>query len=389
MSPPKNPPGITISEPPSGTHPIAGVPTGIAAFVGWAAQGPTDQAILVRSWSDFAQQFGDFDPRFYLGYAVSHFFANGGQQAYIVRLASDGSGGNAAAASAAVMTGVHLLDAVPIFNLLAVPGEADPDLIGQLQAYCAGRKTFLIVDSAPDSTFATLQNGPDSRMTGANARNSALYFPWLNALDAKQNVTRPFPPSGFVAGLYAATDARHGVWYAPAGTTAPLTGALDPVLKLTDADSAVLNPHAVNCIRIFPQFGDVVWGARTLAGSDQADSDWTYVPVRRLALYIETSVRDGTKWATFEPNDARLWSELNRSIGAFMQALFAQGAFKGQSAAESYFVQCDAQNNPPSGIDQGIVNITIGFAPVKPAEFVIIQIQQIAGQTGGAGQPPR
>jgi uncharacterized protein len=376
-----------MPEIPSSIHPIAGAPTAIAAFVGWATQGPTDGAILVRTWLEFEQQFGGFDPRFYLGYAVSHFFANGGQQAYIVRLASDGSG--TPTASAAVMIGVHLLDAVPIFNLLAVPGEADPGLIAELQAYCAGRKAFLIADSAIDSTFATLQNGPDSRMTGANAINSAFYFPWLKALDAQQNVTRPFPPSGFVTGIYAATDAAHGVWLAPAGIGAPVTGASDPVVKLTDAENAVLNPHAVNCIRDFPRLGDVVWGARTLAGSDQAASDWTYVPVRRLALYIETSVHDGTKWATFEPNDAQLWSELNHSIGAFMQALFAQGAFKGQSAAETYFVQCDAQNNPPSGIDQGIVNITIGFAPVRPAEFIIIQIQQIAGQTGGSDQPPR
>ena len=372
---------------PSSVHPIAGAPTAIAAFVGWATQGPTDGAILVRTWLEFEQQFGGFDPRFYLGYAVSHFFANGGQQAYIVRLASDG--GSTPTASAAVMIGVHLLDAVPIFNLLAVPGEADPGLIAELQAYCAGRKAFLIADSAIDSTFATLQNGPDSRMTGANAINSAFYFPWLKALDAQQNVTRPFPPSGFVTGIYAATDAAHGVWLAPAGIGAPVTGVSDPVVKLTDAENAVLNPHAVNCIRDFPRLGDVVWGARTLGGSDQAASDWTYVPVRRLALYIETSVHDGTKWATFEPNDAQLWSELNHSIGAFMQALFAQGAFKGQSAAETYFVQCDAQNNPPSGVDQGIVNITIGFAPVRPAEFIIIQIQQIAGQTGGSDQPPR
>ena len=376
-----------MPEIPSSIHPIAGAPTAIAAFVGWATQGPTDGAILVRTWLEFEQQLGGFDPRFYLGYAVSHFFANGGQQAYIVRLASDG--GSTPTASAAVMIGVHLLDAVPIFNLLAVPGEADPGLIAELQAYCAGRKAFLIADSAADSTFATLQNGPDSRMTGANAINSAFYFPWLNALDAQQNVTRPFPPSGFIAGIYAATDAAHGVWLAPAGIGAPVTGASDPVVKLTDAENAVLNPHAVNCIRDFPRLGDVVWGARTLGGSDQAASDWTYVPVRRLALYIETSVHDGTKWATFEPNDAQLWSELNHSIGAFMQALFAQGAFKGQSTAETYFVQCDAQNNPPSGIDQGIVNITIGFAPVRPAEFIIIQIQQIAGQTGGSDQPPR
>jgi phage tail sheath protein FI len=382
MSPPESPPGITISESPSGDiHPIAGAPTSIAAFIGWAMQGPTDAAVLVRSWSDFERQFGGFDPRFYLGYAVSHFFANGGQGAYVVRLASGDSGGSTATRGA-VMTGAHLLDAVPIFNLLAVPGEADPDTIAQLQAYCAGRRAFLIVDSAPGSTFATLQAGPDSLMTGANAINSALYFPWLNALDPQQNITRPFPPSGFVAGLYAATDASRGIWHAPAGASASLTGQSGPALDLTDSEAATLNAHAVNCVRHLAQIGTVVWGGRILGGSDQVASEWKYVPVRRLALYIESSLSDGIKWAAFEPNNERLWAELRSSIGSFMQTLFLQGAFQGTTPAQAYFVKCDAQNNPQSGIDQGVVNIVVGFAPLKPAEFVVIQIQRVTGQAG-------
>lgn len=203
MGPPELQPGIAISESPDGAHPIAAAPTGIAAFIGLASQGPTDRALLVQNWSDFERQFGGLEPNSYLGYAVGHFFANGGAQAYIVRLTTTGA--------AAVMAGAHLLDAVPIVNLLAVPGESDPGLIAQLQAYCVGRKAFLIADSAASSTVATLQAGPDSRMTGANAINSAFYFPWLNALDPQQNSTRPFPPSGFIAGLYAATDAARGV----------------------------------------------------------------------------------------------------------------------------------------------------------------------------------
>ena len=371
----------------SGSHPIAGVPTGIAAFVGWAAQGPTDGAISVRSWSDFETQFGGFDPRFYLGYAVSHFFANGGQQAYVARLASDGNG--AAAASAAMMTGVHLLDAVPAFGLLAVPGETDPGLIAQLQAYCTGRKSFLIVDSAPGSTFATLQNGPDSLMTGTNAINSAFFFPWLNALDAQQNVTRPFPPSGFVAGLYAATDAARGVWRSPAGLRTNLTGESGPVLGLTDPQIGVLSAHAINCIRHIAQFGDVVWGDRTLAGSDQAGSQWKYISVRRLFIYIEQSLSNGTQWTVFEPNNEQLWAELRSSVDAFMQTLFLQGAFQGTAPAQAYFVKCDAGNNPQSSVDQGVVNIQVGFAPLYPAEFIMIQIQQMAGQTAGTGDARR
>jgi phage tail sheath protein FI len=363
----------------NGTHPIAGAPTSIAAFAGWAAQGPADRAILLRSWSDFERQFGGFDSRAYPGHAVSHFFANGGREAYVVRLASDGGG---TAASAAVMTGVRLLDAVPIFNLLAVPGEADPGLTAELQAYCARRRAFLIVDSAPGSAFATLQAGPDSLTTGANAINSALYFPWLNALDPQQNITRPFPPSGFVAGLYAATDASRGVWHAPAGAGASLTGQSGPALNLTDAEAATLNTHAVNCIRHLPQIGTVVWGGRTLGGGDQVASEWKYVPVRRLALYVETSLDEGTKWAVFEPNNERLWAELRSSANTFMQTLFVQGAFQGTTPAQAYFVRCDAQNNPQSSIDQGVVNILVGFAPLKPAEFVVIRIQQMTGQTG-------
>jgi hypothetical protein len=381
MSPPETPPGITITETPSGARPIAGAPTSIAAFIGVASQGPTDRALLVQSWSDFERQFGGLDPNCYLGYAVGHFFANGGAEAYIVRLATAGA--------AAVLAGAHLLDAVPIFNLLAVPGEADPGLIAALQAYCAGRKAFLIADSAVDSTFATLQNGPDSRMTGANAINSAFYFPWLNALDAQQNITRPFPPSGFVAGIYAATDAARGVWRSPAGLRANLTGQSGPVLGLTDRQVGVLSAHAVNCIRHIAQFGDVIWGDRTLGGSDQAGSDWKYVSVRRLALYIESSLFNGTQWAVFEPNNAQLWAQLRSSVGAFMQTLFVQGAFQGATPVQAYFVRCDTENNPQSSIDQGVVNIQVGFAPLFPAEFVVIQIQQLAGQSGGNGDTRR
>jgi len=370
----KEAPGLATN----GTHPITGAPTSIAAFAGWAAQGPADQAILVRSWSDFATQFGGLEPSSYLGYAVSHFFANGGQQAYIVRLPESGND------TAAVMAAVHRLDAVPTVNLLAVPGEADPDTTSQLQAYCAGRRAFLIVDSAPGSTFATLQAGPDSLMTGANAINSALYFPWLNALDPRQNITRPFPPSGFVAGLYAATDASRGVWHAPVGASAGLTGQSGPALDLTDSEAATLNTHAVNCIRHLAQIGTVVWGGRTLGGSDQVASEWKYVPVRRLALYVETSLDEGIKWAVFEPNNERLWAELRLSVGAFMHTLFVQEAFQGTTPAQAYFVKCDAQNNPQSSIDQGVVNILVGFAPIKPAEFVVIRIQQAQGQTGSS-----
>ena len=276
--------------------------------------------------------------------------------------------------------GVHLLDTVPIFNLLCVPGETNATVIGNLQAYCQSERAFYIVDCKQADTFTSLQAGPTG-ITGAAAINSAFYFPWLNAPDPlQQGRINQFPPCGFVAGLYSATDASRGVWKAPAGIDASLTGESGPSVPLTDLQNGTLNVQGINCIRNFPVYGDVIWGARTLRGNDQLASEWKYVPIRRLALFLESSLYDGTQWVVFEPNDERLWSQIRLNVGAFMQGLFLQGAFQGTTPQQAYFVKCDGENNPQASIDQGIVNILVGFAPLYPAEFVVIQIQQMAGQ---------
>lgn len=280
--------------------------------------------------------------------------------------------------------GLHLLDSViPAFNLLCVPGESDPATVSSLQQYCASGNTrgFYIVDCKQTDTFATLQSGPPSQMVGQYAANSAFYFPWVSAPDPLANSRpRPFPPSGFIAGIYAATDAARGVWKAPAGIDAGLTGILGLQVGLTDLQNGTLNIAGINCLRLFNTYGNVVWGARTLQGSDAAGSQWKYVPIRRFALFLESSLYEGTQWAVFEPNDDTLWGQLRLNIGSFMQGLFLQGAFQGTTPSQAYFVKCDAENNPQTTIDQGIVNVTVGFAPLYPAEFVVIQIQQMAGQ---------
>ena len=202
----------------------------------------------------------------------------------------------------------------------------------------------------------------------------------INCGNSQQGRINVFPPCGFVAGLYAATDASRGVWKAPAGIDAGLTGEAGPNVLLTDLQNGTLNVQAINCIRSFPVYGDVIWGARTLLGNDQVGSEWKYVPIRRFALFLESSLYDGTQWVVFEPNDERLWSQIRMNVGAFMQGLFLQGAFQGTTPQQAYFVKCDAENNPQLSIDQGIVNILVGFAPLYPAEFVVIQIQQMSGQ---------
>jgi phage tail sheath protein FI len=187
-------------------------------------------------------------------------------------------------------------------------------------------------------------------------------------------------PCGIVAGVMARTDTQRGVWKAPAGLDASLNGTQGLQASLNDAENGTLNPLGINCLRSFPAAGKVVWGARTMRGADQMADEYKYVPVRRLALFIEESLFRGTQWVVFEPNDEPLWAQIRLNIGSFMHNLFRQGAFQGQSPKDAYFVKCDKETTTQNDIDLGTVNIVVGFAPLKPAEFVVIQLQQIAGQ---------
>ena len=218
-------------------------------------------------------------------------------------------------------------------------------------------------------------------MTGDDGINAAFYFPWVNAPNPlKENRPEAYPPCGFVAGLYARTDTNRGVWKAPAGTDATLNGVPELSIPMTDPENGRLNPLGVNCLRSFPIIGRVVWGARTLRGADTEGDEYKYVPVRRLALFIEESLYRGTKWVVFEPNDEPLWAQIRLNIGAFMQSLFRQGAFQGSTPRDAYLVKCDRETTTQDDINRGVVNIMVGFAPLKPAEFVIIKLQQMAGQ---------
>ena len=178
----------------------------------------------------------------------------------------------------------------------------------------------------------------------------------------------------------ARIDASRGVWKAPAGLEAGIGGVQELKAKLTDGDNGILNPLGVNCLRTFAASGHVVWGARTLQGADSLASEWKYVPVRRTALFLEESLYRGTQWVVFEPNDEPLWAQIRLNVGAFMQNLFRQGAFQGTTPKEAYLVKCDKETTTQTDINNGVVNILVGFAPLKPAEFVIIKIQQLAGQ---------
>jgi phage tail sheath protein FI len=214
-------------------------------------------------------------------------------------------------------------------------------------------------------------------LTGVATRNAALYYPRIRRADPLRGGSiDTFAPCGAVAGVIARTDGSRGVWKAPAGLEAGLTGVVDLSVNLTNDENGSLNRVGVNCLRTFREVGAVVWGARTLRGSDTLSDDYKYVPVRRLALFLEESLYRGTQWVVFEPNDEPLWSQIRLSVGAFMQDLFRKGAFQGTTPRDAFFVRCDAETTTQYDIDRGIVNIQVGFAPLKPAEFVIISIQQ-------------
>jgi phage tail sheath protein FI len=272
------------------------------------------------------------------------------------------------------------------FNLLCLPVAAKlsansmKTVLAAAATLCEDKRAFLLVDIPDDVTTITKMINWVNGDAKPQTNHASVYFPRLQVPDPlNSNELRSVGASGTLAGVYARTDGDRGVWKAPAGIEAGLRNATLPV-KLTDLENAALNPIGVNVLRTFPIYGNIAWGARTLEGSDQQASEWKYIPVRRMALFIEESLYQGLKWVVFEPNDEPLWSQIRLNVGAFMQGLFRQGAFAGKTPREAYLVKCDSETTTQADVNLGIVNIIVGFAPLKPAEFVVIKLQQLAGQ---------
>ncbi|MBE7169319.1 MAG: phage tail sheath family protein [Williamsia sp.] len=290
-------------------------------------------------------------------------------------------------------TGIYALKQTDLFNLLCIPppvrtGNTDPTVYQNALKVCNDKRAMLIVDppfewgaSSATAVSKAIAGLGTLGLSGKEARNAALYFPRVKQVDtARGGQVDTFVPSGIIAGIMAKTDTDRGVWKAPAGIDAALNGIQGLQVNLTDPENGQLNPLGINCLRSFPVTGRVVWGARTLRGADQLADEYKYISVRRTALFIEESLYRGTQWVVFEPNDEPLWAQIRLNVGAFMHNLFRQGAFQGATPREAYLVKCDKETTTQNDINLGIVNILVGFAPLKPAEFVIIKIQQLTGQ---------
>jgi len=369
-------PGVYVEEASFVIKPIEGVSLSDAVFVGECAAGTENVPTPVSSTGEFEASFGlaakgkqshrsDLMARSIRGY-----FENGGKKAWVIRVAedrrhTDGRG----------LSSLADLDGV---GAVCLPGFTWTDcektfIQGWLDAVVRTRHLLLIIDPPPG---IELRSAADVKTLGLPASTYAvMYYPWLQVRrEGRPARTVLLPPSGHVAGVWARVDADRGIWTAPAGVDTMLKVVSGLEFDVGDAEQGVLNPLGINALRDLPGHGPGIWGARLL--STASDPEWKYVNVRRFTNYIEHSIEAGTGWVVFESNDEPLWTAIKRSVETFLFGLFRQGSLVGTKPEEAFFVRCDSSTMTPNDIVNGIVNIFVGFAPLKPAEFVVLRISQ-------------
>jgi uncharacterized protein len=426
---PYSAPGIYVEEVPSAIKPIAGVSTSTAGFIGvvpdtiqqiakdpagtpenptkwvdFTVPTPVNTAKLITNWTQFTVAFGDLvgtapEPpspaaavapaggatgagatgaggspaparstgHDSLAHAVYGFFNNGGSRCFVVRITAE-------AGLDAALTAFAPIDEIAV---VAAPGLVSPAAREKIVTHCKAADRFAILDGPETATNLTTLTAASGVMP-QRTDYAAWYFPWIKVFDPATKLEHPtgdgsvgVPPSGHLAGVYARVDEERGVHKAPANEA--ILGALDVTQAISKADQMDLNPAGVNCIRVL-NANVLVWGARTVGGD--ANADLKYVNVRRTLLFLRKSIEQGTQWVVFEPNSPALWQRITRNVTAFLTTVWRSGALFGTTAAQAFYVKCDAETNPPELRDLGQVVTEIGVAIVRPAEFVIFRISQ-------------
>jgi phage tail sheath protein FI len=397
-------PGVYVEEVDRGAKPIEAVGTNTVGFLGESSKGPVNEAVLVTNWSQFVKTFGDFkECSEHLVHGVYGFFNNGGSRAFIVNVGAPESAAPAKPAAPAgdkkdgdkpapapapaagggrdglyigkdngpgQRSGLKCFEEVDEIAIVVAPGQTSPAVQDAILSHCETRKDrFAILDSAE-----TISGGVDRLARPRDSKYGAFYFPWIQVYDPdKGNVF--VPPSGHIAGVYSRVDSERGVHKAPANEI--VRGALGLKYNISKGEQDLLNPKGINAIR-FMSGAIRIWGARTLS----SDPSWRYINVRRLFIMVESSIERATQWVVFEPNDHRLWKRVQRTITSFLTLLWRNGALMGTSPEQAFYVKCDAETNPNEVVDAGQLVVEIGLAPVKPAEFVIFRIGQMASGGG-------
>jgi hypothetical protein len=398
-------PGVYVEEVDRGSKPIEAVGTNTVGFLGESDKGPVNEAVLITNWSQFVKTFGDFGQcSRHLAHSVYGFFNNGGSRCFVVNVGGDGS---ASASSAAAVSsadkkddkkaaspapkaaggdtdglyigkdkgpgqrsGLKCFEEIDEIAIVCAPGQTSPAVQDALLSHCENRKDRFAVLDAPE----TITGGVDRLPKPRDSKYGAYYFPWIQCYDPEDgNIF--VPPSGHIAGVYSRVDSERGVHKAPANEL--VRGALGLKYNVSKGEQDLLNPKGINAIR-FMSGGIRIWGARTLS----SDPEWKYINVRRLFIMVESSIERATQWVVFEPNDHRLWKRVSRTITSFLTLLWRNGALMGTSPEQAFYVKCDEETNPPEVVDAGQLVVEIGLAPVKPAEFVIFRIGQMASGGG-------
>ena len=358
---------------------ISSVPTSVVAVVGSFPKGPMNVVKPLSSWQAFEQEYGGINKYSLPSYGIKQFFDNGGIHLRVVRI-----GTGALKTATPLLHGLSQLNRIGGFTLLCVPQTEE---LSDASAAKVMRKAIAVVSrhhalylldpprkNATRTTVSSMEGWVASQQ-GIRHPNVAMYFPRVRVrAGLTSSALRTIPASGTMAGVMARIDQTRGVWKAPAGTEASLRHVPSLERQVTTQDIQRLTKLNINPLRAVSSSRLLAWGARTLADH----SEWRYLSVRRMALFLESSLHQGTSWVVFEPNDEPLWAKIRQTVGTFMNSLFRRGAFQGSKAKEAYFVKCGFETTTYAEQATGLVNIIIGFAPLKPAEFVIVRIQQKA-----------
>ncbi|MDW7772646.1 MAG: phage tail sheath subtilisin-like domain-containing protein [Desulfobulbaceae bacterium] len=360
-------PGVYVEE--AGTdYQIIGVPTGIAAFVGTASRGETDTPTRVTSRQEFAETFGEENGQSFLAAAVSGFFENGGRECWIVRIPDSGTDDEyiGSAAGPGAGAGLQALRDLEDVSIVSIPGIVAGRVQQALLDHCADMNDrFCILDPAKESSVQDVLE--QRRRLISDAGYGALYYPWIK-VPGDAGAGHHVPPCGHVAGIYAGTDNVQGVHKAPVGVEIRGTAGLERSIGETEQN--LLNPEGVNCIREFAGRGILLWGARTLA----SDQEWKYVNVRRFIMYLEKSIRKGTEWVVFQPNNETLWNKLENGVTGFLFQVWRDGALQGTKPEDAFYVKCGRSTMTDEDIEEGRLICLIGVALIKPAEFIIFRM---------------
>ena len=402
-------PGVYVEEVDRGSKPIEAVGTNTVGFLGESAKGPANEPVLCTNWSQFVKTFGDFkECGEHLAHGVYGFFNNGGSRCFVVNVgAPDAAAQQAQQAQQAQnqggdkgkdkdkpapapapkpdrdglyigkdmgpgqRSGLKCFEEIDEIAIVCAPGCTSPAVQDALLSHCETRKDrFAILDS-PE----TISGGVDKLPKPRDSQYGAYYFPWIQVYDPDRG-NMYAPPSGHIAGVYSRVDSERGVHKAPANEI--VRGALGLKYNVSKGEQDLLNPKGINAIRTMQGGAIRIWGARTLS----TDASWKYINVRRLFIMVESSIEAATQWVVFEPNDHRLWKRVTRTVTAFLTLLWRNGALMGTAPEQAFYVKCDDETNPPEVVDAGQLVVEIGLAPVKPAEFVIFRIGQMASGGG-------